>query len=403
MVSRHTAFSCLIFLLLAPPVWSNCGIARFTDLAKLNDIREEFSDYSLEYRLQKAAVEQKKDNERRERNTPPIELSVLLSGTQVSDQFSESAEARFTYDINFALKFLNRTRSFLLEENYEKRLKNIDLEERIEYLKKTLSWLYSNELYKMYEKRLEILVEREAYLKEKQQQGLSVASEVSRAKLEIISLENKILAVKSRQEILVLEFENVNLSVLKNLKISWSPAIRALSCADRSYEITLAQDNVKYFRVQKNIDRVSGTVSSSFFASQDLYDSNSEPTVGVTLNITLLSPKTRGTTIRATSEKLDQSMRDLHLASYRLEKLYREQQKVEALIVANLEAVDTEIEERNRILGELSVRAALGQTVFDQKSTTLLELSGMQEVRMQRVFDLYTGWLQFISVRGLED
>ena len=83
--------------------------------------------------------------------------------------------------------------------------------------------------------------------------------------------------------------------------------------------------------------------------------------------------------------------------------LYREQQKVEALIVANLEAVDTEIEERNRILGELSVRAALGQTVFDQKSTTLLELSGMQEVRMQRVFDLYTGWLQFISVRGLED
>jgi hypothetical protein len=165
----------------------------------------------------------------------------------------------------------------------------------------------------------------------------------------------------------------------------------------------LAQDNVKYFRVQKNIDRVSGTVSSSFFASQDLYDSNSEPTVGVTLNITLLSPKTRGTTIRATSEKLDQSMRDLHLASYRLEKLYREQQKVEALIVANLEAVDTEIEERNRILGELSVRAALGQTVFDQKSTTLLELSGMQEVRMQRVFDLYTGWLQFISVRGLED
>jgi hypothetical protein len=266
-----------------------------------------------------------------------------------------------------------------------------------------LSWLYSNELYKMYEKRLEILIEREAYLKEKQQQGLSVTAEVSRAKLEIISLENKILAVKSRQEILVLEFENVNLSVLKNLKISWSPAIRALSCADRSYEITLAQDNVKYFRVQKNIDRVSGTVSSSFFASQDLYDSNSEPTVGVTLNITLLSPKTRGTTIRATSEKLDQSMRDLHLASYRLEKLYREQQKVEALIVANLEAVDTEIEERNRILGELSVRAALGQTVFDQKSTTLLELSGMQEVRMQRVFDLYTGWLQFISVRGLED
>ncbi len=96
-------------------------------------------------------------------------------------------------------------------------------------------------------------------------------------------------------------------------------------------------------------------------------------------------------------------MRDLHLASYRLDKLYHEQEKVEALIAANLEAVDTEIEERHRILEELSVRAALGQTVFDQKNNTLLELSGMQEVRIQRVFDLYTGWLQFMSVRGLED
>ena len=402
-MSSLSALTCFIFILSAPPVWSNCETTRFADLALLDNVREEFSDYSLEYRLQKAAVEQKKANERRERNMPPIELSVLLSGTQDSGQFSEAAEARFTYDINLASKFLNRKRSFLLEENYDKRLKNIDLEERIEYLKKTLSWLYSNELSKMYEKRLKILVQKEAYLKEKQQQGLSVAAEVSRAKLEIISLKNKILAVKSRQEILVLEFENVNLSVLKNLRISWSPVIRALSCAQRSYEITVAQDNVKYFSVQKNIDRVNETVSSSFFASQDLNDPKSEPTFGVTLNIILLSPKRRGTTVRATSEKLDQSMRDLHLASYRLDKLYREQEKVEALIVANLEAVDTEIEERNRILEELSVRAALGQTVFDQKSTTLLELSGMQEVRIQRIFDLYTGWLQFISVRGLAD
>ena len=402
-MSRWFVFSSFIFLFSALPVWSNCKTTRFADLALLDNVREKFSDYSLEYKLQKDAVEQKKANEIRERNTPPIELSVLLSGTQVAGRFTESAEARFTYDINFASKFLTRKRSFLLEENYDKRIQNIDFEERIEYLKKTLLWLYSNELSKMYEKRLEILLQREAYLEEKQRQGLSVAAEVSRAKLEIISLENKILAVNFRQEILTLEFENVNLSVLKNVKILWSPVIRAPSCAKRSYEITVAQDNVKYFNVQKNIDRVSETISSSFFASQDLNESKIGPTVGLTLNITLLSPKTRGTTVRATSEKLDQSMRDLHLASYRLDKLYHEQEKVEALIAANLEAVDTEIEERHRILEELSVRAALGQTVFDQKNNTLLELSGMQEVRIQRVFDLYTGWLQFMSVRGLED
>ena len=402
-MSRSFVFSSFIFLFSALPVWSNCKTTRFADLALLDNVREKFSDYSLEYKLQKDAVEQKKANEIRERNTPPIELSVLLSGTQVAGRFTESAEARFTYDINFASKFLNRKRSFLLEENYDKRIQNIDFEERIEYLKKTLLWLYSNELSKMYEKRLEILLQREAYLEEKQRQGLSVAAEVSRAKLEIISLENKILAVNFRQEILTLEFENVNLSVLKNVKILWSPVIRAPSCSKRSYEITVAQDNVKYFNVQKNIDRVSETISSSFFASQDLNESKIGPTVGLTLNITLLSPKTRGTTVRATSEKLDQSMRDLHLASYRLDKLYHEQEKVEALIAANLEAVDTEIEERHRILEELSARAALGQTVFDQKNNTLLELSGMQEVRIQRVFDLYTGWLQFMSVRGLED
>ena len=218
-MSRWFVFSSFIFLFSALPVWSNCKTTRFADLALLDNVREKFSDYSLEYKLQKDAVEQKKANEIRERNTPPIELSVLLSGTQVAGRFTESAEARFTYDINFASKFLNRKRSFLLEENYDKRIQNIDFEERIEYLKKTLLWLYSNELSKMYEKRLEILLQREAYLEEKQRQGLSVAAEVSRAKLEIISLENKILAVKFRQEILTLEFENVNLSVLKNVKI----------------------------------------------------------------------------------------------------------------------------------------------------------------------------------------
>ena len=403
MVSKYIMFACFGFVIMASPVWSSCEVERFADLALLNDVREEFSDYSLEYRLQKDAVTQKRVNERRDRSTLPIELNVILSGSRVDEQFNETAEGRLTYDVNFPLQFLNRKRSFLLDNNYEKRLKNINLEEHVEYLKKTLSWVYSNELSKLYAERLEILVQRQTYLTEKQRQGLSVVAEVSRAKLEIISLKNKILAVESRKEILIFEFENVNTTVLEDLDFSWAPAIAPLSCLELSYEILLARDNIEYYDVQKRVDQVGKTLTSNFFVSQDLTNSKSDPTFGINLNLTLISPKVRGNVVRGTLEKLDQSKRDLHLAAFRLDKLYREQKKVETLITANLEAVDTEIVERNRILEELAIRKALGQTVFDQKSTTLLEVSTLKEVRKQRVFDLYTGWLQFISVRGLED
>ncbi|MDC1480913.1 hypothetical protein N8146_01055 [Ascidiaceihabitans sp.] len=403
MVNKYIVFACFSFFMMGQPVWSSCEVERFADLALLNEVREEFSDYSLEYSLQKDAVMQKRVNERRERSTLPIELNVILSGSKVDEKFNETAEARLTYDVNFPLQLLNRKKSFLLDKNYEKRLKNINLEEHIEYLKKTLSWVYSNELSKLYAERLEILVQRQTYLTEKQRQGLSVVAEVSRAKLEIISLKNKILAVESRKEILIFEFENVNTTVLEDLDFSWAPAIEPLSCLKLSYEILLAQDNIAYYNVQKRVDQVGKTLSSNLFVSKDLTNSTSDPTFGINLNLTLIAPKVRGAVVRGTLEKLDQSKRDLRLAAFRLDKLYREQKKVETLITANLEAVDTEIVERNRILEELAIRKALGQTVFDQKSTTLLEVSNLKEVRKQRVFDLYTGWLQFVSVRGLED
>jgi len=372
-------------------------------LGVLSDIREEFSEFSLEYRLQQQAVQQKRDYERVERNTPPVELDLTLSASDNSGDLSSSSEARLSYDINFPLQFMNRKRSLLLDENYGKRLENIALEERLNFLRKTLSWKYSQLQSSLYKSRLDILLERESYLTEKDRQGASVTSDLSKIKLEIISLKNKILAVESRAEILLLDFQNVNLDLLKNVHLSWRAGDRPHTCKSRSYEMVLAQDNIKYYSLQKKIDYVGNSLSSNLFATQSLDDVSQDPTVGLTLRLTLVSPKTRGVAVRSTQEELDQAHRDLHLAAVRLDKLYKEQDKVEELIGANLVAIDQEISDRERILEELSVRAALGQTIFDQKSSVMIELSNLEEVRAQRIFDLYTGWLQFMTVRGLED
>lgn len=399
--------SLLALLLLVVPLGqaaqASCRIDRFNDLGVLSDIREEFSDFSLEYKLQQQAVQQKRDYERVERNTPPVELDLTLSASDSSGDLSSSSEARLSYDINFPLQFMNRKRSLLLDENYGKRLENIELEERLNFLRKALSWKYSQLQSRLYKSRLDILLERESYLTEKDRQGASVTSDLSKIKLELISLKNKILAVESRAEILLLDFQNVNLEILSNARLSWLSGDRPHTCETRSYEMVLAQDNIKYYTLQKKIDYVGNSLASNLFATQSLDDVTQDPTVGLTLRLTLISPKTRGVAVRGTQEELDQAHRDLHLAAVRLDKLYKEQNKVEELIGANLLAIEQEISDRERILEELSVRAALGQTIFDQKSSVMIELSNLEEVRAQRIFDLYTGWLQFMTVRGLED
>ena len=400
-------FSSKLLLLIniiffAQTAYASCTISRFNDLKLLSDIRSDFSDISLEFKMQREAVEQKQRNEKWDRNTPPLELNLALSGSQVGGQVTTGAEVRLSYDINFPLQFMNRARSMLLDENYNKRLGNILLEERLNFLNKALSWKYANLQRSMYVERVSILSEREAYLTEKERQGASVSDELSKLKLEVISLKNKIMAVEARAEILLLEFENVNLKLLEDIDLSWSGTAPDHLCSMTSYEMTLAQDNIKYYSLQKKIDVVGNSVSANLFASQDLQDFESDPTLGVTMNFTVISPKKRGNALRSTQEELDQAKRDLYLAGSRLKKLITEQNKVEELISANISAIDQEIVNRELMLEELSVRAALGQTIFDQKSSLLLELSNLNEARSQRVFDLYSGWLQFIKVKGIE-
>lgn len=381
---------------------ASCKLDRYPDLGELRMLKPEIAKSVEEFELQRQGIERKRRNERIDRNTPPIDLGITGSLDQLSGQDYQSAEARLSYDLNVPLQILNRKRSFLLDKNYAARLANIGLEEDIFYLQKALTWVFSREQKKLYRERLRILEEQKVFYEEKKRQGASVISEISKINLEIVSLKNKILAVSSREEMLAFEFSDGNWNILSKTRLDWSPQLQSLNCELNSYEKMLAQDNIEYYRNQKKVDWLGNTISISAYASQDLIDRQQSPSFGINLEIKLLSTKQRGRAVRAAEADVDQAMRDLTVAEIRLRKLYKEQENVEALIFENIAAIRLEIWERRRLLEELSVRAALGQTVFEEKSATQLEMSSLEEVRLQRVYDLYAGWLQFMQVRGLE-
>ena len=382
---------------------ANCTLGRFEDLAKLRQLKDVFAPELEEFKLKKDEFFQKGRDEKKKRNTPPIDLSVSGAVDVFNEETVEVGALRFTYDINVPAQLLRRKKSKALEKSYNNRVSNVDLEEDIYFLEKILATVFSDQQKSIYEKRLKLLEDKLAYYLEKKRQGDAVVAEISKTKLEIITLKNKILAVNSRLKMVTVDFPKMNYKLLNNEIIKWDPFFREFKCEMTSFEKSVARDNIEFYRNQKKLDFLENTTSLSIYGSSDLKDLQKSPTYGVGLTLRILSPKQRGEAILASQAGLDQAFRDLKLAEIRLRKLYLEQRSVEELIMANLKAVDAEISERQRLLDELQVRASLGQTTFEEKISVELEQSNLIEVRMQRVYDLYLGWLQFINVRGLEN
>lgn len=391
------------FLLIVTEAHASCEFNRFPDLAKLMALKAEIPAEFKEYDLQRKGIERKRIDERKDRNSPPVNIDLYGSTDNIAGNSFESAEVRFSYDLNIPLQLLNRKLSKLLDLNYSRRLYNIDLEENAFFLQKALSWHYARAQKNLYSTRYEVLQKQLKYFEEKKKQGASVISDISRNKLELISLKNKILAVQSRIEMASFELSFFDNSLFQKGELDWSPSQERLNCPLISYEKNLAKDNIEFYKTQKKIEWLQNTISISAYASKNILNKSEGPSIGLSLNFNVLSMKERGRAVRSSDANVDQSFRDLQIAEIRLRKLLKEQESVEALIFENINAINSEIIERKRILKELKTRASLGQTVFEEKSSALLELSNLREVKIQRVFDLYTGWIQFMQVRGIED
>ena len=391
------------FLLIFTEAHANCEFTRFPDLAKLMALKEKIPAEFQEYNLQRKGIERKRIDERKERNSPPINIELYGSADNIAGNSFESAEVRLSYDINIPLQLLNRKRSKLLDLNYSRRLSNIDLEENAFFLQKALSWHYARKQKNLYSSRYEVLQKQLKYFEEKKKQGASVISDISRNKLELISLKNKILAVQSRIEMASFELPFFDNPLFQKVELDWLPSQERLNCPLISYEKNLARDNVEFYKTQKKIDWLQNTMSISAYASKNIFNKSEGPSIGLGLNFNILSTKERGRAVRSSDASIDESFRDLQIAEIRLRKLFKEQASVEALIFENIHAINSEIIERKRILRELQTRASLGQTIFEEQSSALLELSNLQEVKIQRIFDLYMGWVQFIQVRGIVD
>lgn len=392
-----------LFILSFTEAQARCGFDRFSDLAALMALKEQISPKLQEYELQRKSIERKRVDERKDRNSPPVDLSVYGSIDNRVGKSFDNAEVRMSYDLNLPLQILNRKLSKLLDKNYSRRIANIDLEENAYFLQKALSWHFAQAQKKLYIMRYEVLQKQLVYFEEKKRQGDSVISDISKNKLEIIALKNKILAVEFRLEMASFELSFFDDGRFQKSKLDWSPARKPFYCASISYEKKMALDNIEFYRTQKKIDWLRNTMSVSAYASQNILNKSEAPSLGISLNFNILSMKERGRAVRSSDANIDQSYRDLQFSEIRLRKLFKEQDSVETLIFENLNAVNSEILERQRLLGELKARSSLGQTIFEEQSAALLELSNLREVKIQRVFDLYTGWIQFMQVLGIED
>ena len=116
------------FLLIVTEAHASCEFNRFPDLAKLMALKAKIPAEFKEYDLQRKGIERKRTDERKDRNSPPVNIDLYGSTDNIAGNSFESAELRFSYDLNIPLQLLNRKLSKLLDLNYSRRLYNIDLE-----------------------------------------------------------------------------------------------------------------------------------------------------------------------------------------------------------------------------------------------------------------------------------
>ena len=389
--------------IFANPAFANCNIARYMDLGYLYDLRSDLYSELTEFEFERAGMVEQRDLARRNIRDLPVTFSLDGSANAASGLSTVSSELELTYDLNVPLQIAHRRRFEAVEGMYTVHLSNISLRENLYFLQQLLNWKYGQEQLRLIERRLVILQQQIAYLEESDRRGASVATDLSKVRLEVLMQNNKILAVETRMNLAIIPLMLPTTSLLEEVNLSWLPNRDPIFCARMSLEISLAQSNIEIYQIEKEISMWENTTSLSFNASQNLIDPNESPRFGLNFQLNILSPQQRGRAVRGAASNYDQAVRDLYLANYRAEGLLREQTAVEQLLLESISSIDNEIEARKILLRELAIREALGQTVFEQKNTTLLDLIGLEEVRLQSVYDFYTGWLQFLEVRGLEN
>lgn len=389
-------------ILLCRPVSAECIIDRYQDIASMHDLRAILNAKMPEFDLERSSIIEERNIVQRNMNDLPISLSLDGSVSRDGGSSSNNAALQLSYDLNFPLQSANKKLLEVYKKIYNLRLSNITLREDLYFLQQVLDWKYGQAQLKLIQRRLDILTQKVAFLEESDRRGASVVSDLSSVRLEIVLQENKILAIESRMYLAIIPLEIQSIEALEKINLTWNPLHEPFTCALRSFDILLAQEDVNVSQIEKEISILENTVSASLRASQDLLNPDESPRLGLNFQLKIIAPQQRGRALRRAATNYDQALRDVYLGHYRAEGLMREQTALEQLMFESIESIDGEIEARETLLRELVIRENLGQTIFEEKNRTLFDLVELDEVRLQSIYDFYTGWLQFLEARGIE-
>lgn len=403
-IKQGLAFACTL-ILAASPLRANCSIERYADLSSLAGLEGVIQFDDLEFQSRLEAYRDNKRLNRIDRNVPPVSVKLSSSLEGSGSESSHFSELRTNYDINFIAQLKKRQLSKKSDGVLTIREAATLNERRLFFLEKMLLISFSKKQLEIYEGRLQNYFSLKKFLQIKITQGEYLSQELSKVNLDILELNNRILAVRTRFEVVKNELGvEIGWDVVEEAAadLEWTPEFSPLICDQVSTETLLADANVRIARIRKNVNLIEDTFSLNVYGAHTLERwEDDNPTYGVAMEIDLFAPKSRGKSKRQGRVDIDQAMRDLHLGTSRVVKLLREQESVEELISSSIKAIDAEISSRRRQLRELSARGELGQSIFQERNSVELELSSLQEVRLQRVYDLYNGWIQFLKAKGL--
>jgi len=341
--------------------------------------------------------------------TLPVIVSVEQEHTNAapisrpfSRSYSETTNLSATYDLNL-----------LSKENTSKKIRNrietvsLDIEsKKTKHLLAKL--LAANEIFEsvilndIFQRRVDLANRKLRYFEALKVMGDTRLDDISKAKSEILEIEDKILANTIKQ--------NKNLTFLSldisPFQINIQDALRPIKNNDincRYNPIGLDQIKLEIDTLETELEslstlnsmQVSARVVASQTTNTSLYSNDVE--FGITFALPIYSggaKKTERRKISALIEVEKRRMRDLIKQNNEAIANQRDNEKV---IFASVRSLEVKVRDLYNVIKELKKRFSMGESVYLDLSAKEREYLETVEALLRLKYDLFAGWYEFLG------
>lgn len=383
-------------LLLVTPVHADCYSKSFSEI-------RQFADTVLSLELQTQQYMAKK-------------LATTLEAASIrSESRLNGTNAAFEYDVDARTKSLNLSSDLSIWRRPQKiaiieqraTLKEVEIFEleNNEYTKKALaiiSILASEKYIKIFEDRRELLNEQIKFYDQRINMGSGEFNKKLEFEQETLELSNKILSakIKKQTQIIMNEINETQLHKFDAIGKVNAPPIKfvcsVIPKAIRSIDTQIQLLELQLNQAQKRFSpSLLGSVSS-------VWDENNlnEFSGKLVVNIPIYNGNKKNIDVIKLAQNLENLKRERIVSLLQLEKSALERNKIDEILMASLSSLEAQLLAKDEELAQIDLQQALGASVFEEKMQTKKEISFLEEARLSLITDLYTGWINFMSLRG---